>query len=541
MLRIASLRSDGYENTLSGLGVGGRDNANRFVPATTLTEQQLKELFDNNWLARRVVEIMPNQALRKPIISDPDALKNFTKLNTDARYPNGIFKHGLILGRLTGGAAMILGVKGSGAPLEAPLPMSADGVPSAGELAFLELVTKYNLESVSKYDTPDDPTLHGRTEVFKVKSGRLKDLKIHASRMVIFEGDVKVNLSDDEQQDVDFPWQSCLQSVAEALSNYGISWTAVSHLLQEASIATLKVKGLTQLLGTQDRSLIDERMALFSVGRQVSKTVFLDGGGAGDNGEEFNRVGVSFQDVPQLLEQLTLTISGASEIPVSILMGQPPSGLNATGEMDLRQFYDKVETYRTNSVKPKLDLLLLVTGSSTEYAFPALWDPTASQLADIRVKNTGADAQLFSIGVFEPDDILRSRSKDGTLGISFEDVEKLLEERAAKQTGPKIEITPTENAKAITVNEIRENQGKGPLLLPGTSTADPDGDLPSFIYELKKTKEIEALFAITTPAATPGAGIPTGEASEEPPTPDGKSAGPGNLAAASGGGAQPSG
>jgi phage-related protein (TIGR01555 family) len=534
---LGSMRSDGYENSLSGLGVGGRTNANKFVASDTLTAEQLLTLYDNNWLARRIVETLPAQALRKPILAEPKSIESFTKLNTDARFPNGIFKQALNMGRLCGGAMIVLGVKGSGAPLEAPLPVDKDGAPRAGKVEFLDLLTRFQVESAAKYDTPDDPTTHGRTSVFKVKSGRLKDLKIHASRMIFFEGDVKTTLSDSEQSDRDFPWQSCLQNVAEALSNYGISWTAVSHLLQEASIAYLKLKGLTDLLGTENRSLIEERMNLFSVGRTVAKTVFLDGGnGNGDTGEEFGRVGVSFQDVPQLLEQLTLTISGASAIPVSILLGQPPSGLNATGEMDLRQFYDRVEEYRTNSVKPKLDTLLTVTGSKVAYTFPSLWDPTASQLADIRVKNTGADFQLFTMGVFEPDDVLRSRSKDGTLGIKFEDIEKLLAEKAKAKDGPKIEITPTENARAITINEIRANQGKEPLKLP-TGGLDPDADLPSELYYAKKLAEIEAIAHVqssTTPAANGAAGPTSGQ----PSAPSGGSAGPGQLAQASGGGTQ---
>lgn len=539
---IQSFRSDGYENTLSGLGVGGRTQANRFVPADTLTEEQLLQLHDNNWLARRIVETLPAQALRKPILADPKGIAEFTRLNTDARFPNGIFKQALNMGRLCGGAMIVIGVKGSGTPLEQELPIDpATGAPRAGKIEFLDLLTRFQVESDQKYDTPEDPTTHGRTSVFKVKSGRLKGLKIHASRMIFFEGDVKTRLEDGKQEDRDFPWQSCLQNVAEALSNYGISWTAVSHLLQEASIAYLKLKGLTDLLGTENRSLVEERMNLFSVGRTVAKTVFLDGGnGNGDTGEEFGRVGVSFQDVPQLLEQLTLTISGASAIPVSILLGQPPSGLNATGEMDLRQFYDRVEEYRTNSVKPKLDMLLIVTGSKPEYSFPSLWDPTASQLADIRVKNTGADAQLFTIGVVEPDDILRSRAKDGTLGIKFDDVDALLAEKAKQKNGPKIEITPTENARAITINEIRANQGKDPLTLPGGGGLDPDADLPSELYYLKKTAEIDAIARASNPAATTTSGTP-GTPSGEPSPADGGSRGPGQLAQASGGGAQPSG
>lgn len=503
-----AFRRDGYENTLSGL-TGARSNANVFAAGPLLTEAQLKDLFDGNWLARRIVEALPDAVLRKPLVIDKTKIVEYERLNNDNRFPGGVLKHGLGMGRLCGGAVIVLGVKGSGSPLEQPLPVNDDGtIKNGGELAFLDVVTRFDLNSEKRYDVPDDPTLHKRTEVFKVKNGRLKDLLIHESRMIFCEGVAKTKLTD-SQEDRDFPWESCLQPINEILGSYGISWTAVSHLIQESSISWLKMRGLTDMLASEDKTAVDERMTLMSTGRNVSKTVFLEAGDGDGEGEEYGRTDVSFNGLPDLMRELTLQVCGGSRIPYVVLMGDTPAGLNATGEMDLTQWYDTCEEYRTTSVRPKQVRLFSATNVTVEWSFAPLWEPTAAQRAEIRKKNLDGDQLLFTMSVIEPEHILESRGNDGTLGLTI-DHKKILAERAAAKVSKSVELTPTDNAKGFTFNEIRLQQGKPPINIPGTNTPDPDGDLPAFLYEFKKTEEIKAQIAATTNAQN-GARAPGAE------------------------------
>lgn len=492
-----AFRRDGYENTLSGLA-GSRSNANKFVKGDTLDETALKALFDNNWLARRIVSAVVDQALRKPLVGEKDAFLPYDKVNNDPRFPGGATRHGLKMGRLCGGSVIIQGVVGSGSPLEAPLPLDKDGNPTgAAELAFLEVLTRFDLESVEKYDLPDDPTKHKRTSVWKVKTGRLKDLKIHESRMIFCGGLAKATLGD-EQADRDWPWISCLQPINEILGNYGITWTAVSHLIQESSIAWLRLRGLTDMLASEDKTVVDERMALLSTGRNVAKTVFLEAGDEAGGTEEYGRTDVSFTGLPDLMRECTLTVCGASGIPYIILLGDTPSGLNSTGNSTLTQWYDTAEEYRTSEAGPKIVVLFKACKVTADWTWPPLWEPTAAERAEIRLKELQGDQVLFTMSVIEPDHILESRGKDGTLGLSGFDWQKVLNERIKAKTGPTIELTPTANSAALSMNEIRANQGKGVLMLPGTTTPDPDADLPSEIFTFKKQAEITAALAATS-------------------------------------------
>lgn len=487
----ASMRFDGWENTLSGLGAAdnNRSGANRFNPANKLGESELKDLYDDNWLARRAVDSVPNRALRKPIVAEQDILDAFNLLNTDNRYPNGVLKFASSMGRLCGGAVIVLGAMGTGSPLTKPIPVDkVTKLPNiaAGSVAFLEVLTKFDLDSKAQYNLPADPTLHGRTEIFKVKNGRLKDLEIHSSRMIFIEGAARARQGT-AQIDIDFPWQSILQPVHEVLGAYGMSWAAVSHLVQESSMAWLRLKGLTDMLTTEDKALVTERMNLMSVGRNVSRTVFLDAGTDKENAEEFGRTAVSFSDLPAVMKEMLLLVAGALDQPATVLFGMSPAGLNATGESDMRQWYDQLTEWSHNSAKPKIDLLLAAAGKPKAlYTFPPLWEPTAVEAAELRAKNTDGDFKLWTMGVVEPDHVLESRGRDKSLGLNF-DFEAELKERLKAKTGPTIQITPSDNAKAITLNEIRANQGKDPL-------PDPLANEPMFVYELIKKAEIDAKY-----------------------------------------------
>lgn len=428
---VGAFRRDGYENTLSGLA-GARSNANKFVAGEKLSESQLKSLHDHNWLARRIVDSIVDQALRKPLVGKKESFKPFEKVNNDMRYPGGAFRHGLKMGRLCGGAVIIQGVVGSGEELQQPLPLNEDGAPINGEVKFLEVVTRFDLRSIKKYDTPDDPTKHKRTEVWKVSTGRLRDLEIHESRMIFCPGLAKVCEASDEQEDRDWPWISVLQPINEILGNYGITWTSVSHLIQEASIAWLRLQGLTDMLTDQDKAVVDERMNLLSTGRNVAKTVFLEAANGDAGGEEYGRTDVSFTGLPDVLRECTLTVCGAARIPYIVLMGDTPAGLNATGDSTLQQWYDTAEEYR-REVEPMLRTLFAATKVTADWTWPPLWEPTAAQAADIRAKNASTDQIYWTLGVIQAKHILKSRIEDGSLGLQLELAQALADLDAAEK------------------------------------------------------------------------------------------------------------
>ena len=66
----------------------------------------------------------------------------------------------------------------------------------------------------------------------------------------------------------------------------------------------------------------------------------------------------TFGGLADCYQQFIMDISGAAEIPVTKLFGRSPSGLNATGESDLQNYYDMIGEKQESILRPILNKLL---------------------------------------------------------------------------------------------------------------------------------------------------------------------------------------
>ena len=95
--------------------------------------------------------------------------------------------------------------------------------------------------------------------------------------------------------------------------------------------------------------------------------------------------------------------------------GRSPAGMNATGESDLKNYYDYVDTLRESKLRPALEQLLPVIAMSAwgsvpenlDISFPPLWTPTASETAQIAERKALAIRDIFQAGLIQADTALR--------------------------------------------------------------------------------------------------------------------------------------
>ena len=57
-------------------------------------------------------------------------------------------------------------------------------------------------------------------------------------------------------------------------------------------------------------------------------------------------------------------ICGATEIPATRLFGRSPEGMNATGDSDIQNYYEKISTKQDAQLRPILEKLLPVISMS---------------------------------------------------------------------------------------------------------------------------------------------------------------------------------
>ena len=116
-----------------------------------------------------------------------------------------------------------------------------------------------------------------------------------------------------------------------------------------------------------------------------------------NKGDQITNTQYSFAGLPEVYDSMCLDLAGAARIPVTKLFGRSPAGMNATGESDLRNYYDYVDTLRESKLRPILEKLLPILCFSLwgsvpdgiEINFPTLWTPTAMEIADIALNVRG--------------------------------------------------------------------------------------------------------------------------------------------------------
>ena len=77
-----------------------------------------------------------------------------------------------------------------------------------------------------------------------------------------------------------------------------------------------------------------------------------------DRDEMYDKQYTTLAGLPEVIDRFMLQLSGATGIPVTRLYGRSPAGLNATGESDLRNYYDLIEAAQRNRLMPPLRKLI---------------------------------------------------------------------------------------------------------------------------------------------------------------------------------------
>jgi phage-related protein (TIGR01555 family) len=398
-----TLRQDGWRATLSGIG-GRRDKARhvKFCPTLQLDREVLAGVYRDSWLVRRIITAVPEEALRRGFGEELDAddLPEFTRLNFE-RYPGeGALVRACNLARLMGGAGIYIGYRDGGADLTQPAREGA-------EVSFLEVFHRYELQAVegTRVLDPSDPR-YGRPEQWEVIGQNRTHLRFHHSRMIIFPGQPRAD-NFETVAGADRDWDdSVLQSMWEDVARYGLFWQSVSHLMQISSVGVLKIDGLIQMLTSQDQADAEARIDLINEALSLTRLMMLDAA----KGEEYRREAVSFTDVPALLQELQLATAGAVEMPVTVLFGRAPAGMNATGESDLRTWYDTVDTWRERVLKPRAEQLIGACERRADIAvdWPPLWEPTEKECAEVSQIKTNRLERLWSMGVASDAEIRQS-------------------------------------------------------------------------------------------------------------------------------------
>ncbi|MDZ7904611.1 MAG: DUF1073 domain-containing protein [Cypionkella sp.] len=143
------------------------------------------------------------------------------------------------------------------------------------------------------------------------------------------------------------------------------------------------------------------RLTLAATGKGISGALIMDAD------EQYEQKSASFGGLPDIMDRFAQLASAATGIPMTLLFGMSPGGLNASGDADIRGYYDRVKVVQSLHMSPAMEILdqCLVRSalgdypSGLHYNWRSLWQPTAKDRADVGNTLMTALERLNNMGV----------------------------------------------------------------------------------------------------------------------------------------------
>ncbi|CAN7169879.1 DUF1073 domain-containing protein [Brevundimonas sp. LjRoot202] len=375
-------------NLVSAMGTA-KDKATRSTwYVNELTPDQAIAAYRSDWIARKVVDIPAFDMIREGRNWQADA-PLIEKLEAEeARlqvWPK--LARAIKLARLYGGSALILGT-GDTNPSE---PLRPDSTRDGG-LEYIHVASRYEITAGQLDTDPASPRWGEPVDYTMSRSGGL--LKLHPSRVIPFIGA--------EVPDLTFShgWgDSVLQALDDAVKNAGLAAGGIAQLLQEAKVDVFKIPNFMANVGDEAyRQKVIDRISLANQAKSITNGLLMDAE------EDYLQKQISFAQLPEVLRLYLQIAAGAADIPATRLLGQSPSGMNATGESDLRNYYDRLAAEQEVYLRPRLErldevMIRSALGSrppEVHFAFAPLWQISEKEKADIF--KTKADAARVIAG-----------------------------------------------------------------------------------------------------------------------------------------------
>lgn len=404
----AVLTADAFSNPLFRLGYGSQSplEATEY-PLTRMTDNYalLNSLYRDNWIVQNVVGIIPDDMCRKWFslsgAAGPEHLRRFERAQADAALRESV-NEGLRWGRLYGGAAGLIMLRGQEGILDRPLDLESILPGTFQGLYILDRWCGITPELGMAYDgrgrmVPEYYTINGENGTTVAR--------VHHSRIIRFTGRELPYL----ERMAELYWgESEVEALYQDVVKHNNVAANMAALTFRANVDTMEVQNLDQLFslasGEAQRRFWNTMQA-----QSVMQSNF--GMRLVNKGDQLKNTQYTFTGLHEVHEAMCLDLCGASRIPMTKLFGRSPAGMNATGESDLQNYYDYVDTLRESKLRPILQRLLPVLAMSAwghmpeglDIAFPPLWTPKADEVAKIAKDKAETIVTVFQAGLLLAD------------------------------------------------------------------------------------------------------------------------------------------
>lgn len=327
-----TLRQDGYLDALLG-------GFNPLAKGTgvAITPFRYLDLYAKSGLLSRVVDLPAEQAIAGgfEITNDQDkADDTFRHIDLSQTIAKA-----LKLARLTGGAAIVAQIANSG-DLSEPLPELT------GKLERLRVYDS-NALSVKTRDMDINSPTYGDPVQYNLNIGNGWMVTLHRDRLIGISGAEQLK----ERTTDDIPWVGLPlpETLVKAVRRYEDMLALSEEILRRKQQGVHRMNGLAKAIADKHEDAVRMRLAFVDEARNIRNSVAVDAA------DEYTVIDLQVSGIKDLINEAQLAICAESGIPATILFGRSPSGLNSTGDNELRIYYDWLNSIRTNKAQKVIE------------------------------------------------------------------------------------------------------------------------------------------------------------------------------------------
>lgn len=420
--------NDGLVNMLSA-SVAHRDvtnpMTNAFLSEITINYAQLENIYMTTWTGKKIVEI-PNDYIFKngfifSIKGYPEIEKKVLDLYHEREIENRL-KEADANARIYGGSIIL--PKDPYQDPNQPYDLSQFAIaPNKIEFIVKDLsylaVTPF-VEVVSeKYFEPNIISISGLTTT--------------AENCIMFSG---VKAPKRRMPQFRYIGMSVYQAVYEALIMDQLVTKGWANMIYRNQRWYYMLEGLNDMTKNNEQSLALERL------RYMEDHASIYGAGVMDKNDDIKFIQQSFTGLPELDNRSIARLAAATNIPATILLGKSPDGMNSTGDSDLENFYNYIESEQIKMLPKMKKMFKILTHMACGQDIPFDFEWNKPKNIDIS-KQTEIDTRILEnakrmqeIGL--TDDIVKHYMVDKGLitteqASTIDVLESELEQQASKE------------------------------------------------------------------------------------------------------------
>lgn len=384
--------------------------------------RQYTHLYETSWEARKIIRIPIEDALRKKweVEGIPEEMRDKIGQRLQELQFVRVLSRSMMLERLLGGCLTFMGIEDVHDD-----PSKVYNSRQGEKLRYLNAIPVSRI-SRTEWDTNPLSAHYMRPKKYLI-NGTMVDV----SRCLVWDGDplfdpsdfylsnYRANLAGFGPSKLATLWDDIVKAVGTRQAAY--------QLIKTNNAIIMAIKDLQDLAGTNPGR--KQLQVLKSVANQLSlyKAAIIDG-----EKIDIQQSSASFGSVPELVITFIQILSAASDIPATRFLGQAPGGLNATGDSDLENYYNMIDTIRTQRIEPQLRRVYDVIGyemfpewdtvrSTLKFIFPPLWNESANEEAVRHTSEIDNVIKLLDIGLLGDKKALEELNSRGVLSVELDD------------------------------------------------------------------------------------------------------------------------